>query len=182
VNSVQVRKLFKYSNIGTSKVLILLDQGKASILNLQIWAELEIWNKIWNRAGPGPQVSGPNYFLTTRTGCQTRTTHHRPGHHTVTALTVESAQAPNTARRCRCPCRGKPYLALWRVPSPFPSSPCTTFVLHRSWPPLCSTSSATFVHCSCRPSWGTALPPPPLHVEATMSPSHWPAMPERAIH
>jgi hypothetical protein len=55
VNSVQVRKLFKYSNIGTSKVLILLDQGKASILNLQIWAELEIWNKIWNRAGPTSQ-------------------------------------------------------------------------------------------------------------------------------
>jgi hypothetical protein len=34
---------------------------------------------------------------------------HRPGHHAATTLTAESVQAPVTAGRRRCPCRGGPY-------------------------------------------------------------------------
>jgi hypothetical protein len=40
---------------------------------------------------------------------QTRVARHRPGHHAVTALGTESAQAPITAGHHRCPMPRRPY-------------------------------------------------------------------------
>jgi hypothetical protein len=141
---------------------------------------LEIERKFVTR--PSPPVSGPSRFLTTRTGRRAHDTHHRPDHHTVTALTAESTQALVTAGHHYCPCRGEPYPALWRVPSPFPSSSRSASALPHLWPPLCSMSLATSIHRCHRPNQGTAPPSPLLHVAATVSPSHGPTTPERVVH
>jgi hypothetical protein len=44
----------KYSILSPCKAWIFLEKGKSSFLNLQIWAELEIWKKICNWAKPKP--------------------------------------------------------------------------------------------------------------------------------
>jgi hypothetical protein len=49
----------KYSNLATCQVLIFLEQRKASILNWQFWAELEIWKKMCNQAEPTSQWPKP---------------------------------------------------------------------------------------------------------------------------
>jgi hypothetical protein len=56
--------------------------------------------------GPGPPVSGPRRFPSTRAVDRAHVAHHQPTHLAVTALMVESTQAPVTVGRRRCPCQG----------------------------------------------------------------------------
>jgi hypothetical protein len=49
----------KYLNLAACKVLIFLEHGKSSFLNLQVWVDLEIENYF---TGPGPHVGGPFPF------------------------------------------------------------------------------------------------------------------------
>jgi hypothetical protein len=53
----------QYSNLAPCKISIFLEQRKAFILNLQIWAKLEIRRDICNR--PGPTSQQPKTVLTT---------------------------------------------------------------------------------------------------------------------
>jgi hypothetical protein len=79
---------------------------EALFLNLQVWVEFEIL-KIYF-IGSGPPVSGQCRFLTARASDCTHIAGHQPGHRLVIALMADSAQAPVTAGRCRCPCQGAP--------------------------------------------------------------------------
>jgi hypothetical protein len=133
--------------------------------------------------GPGPPVSSPRRFLTACTDDCAHVAHDRPDHRAVATLTAESAQAPVTASRCRCPCR-KPLSGaeVGSLPFPFPSSSCAASALPRSQPPHCTSLPATSVLRCRRPSRGTTPPSPPLRVAATTSPSRRPMVPERIIH
>jgi hypothetical protein len=51
----------EYLYLAPCKIWIFLEQGKSSILNLQFWAELEIWKKFL--IGQGPPVSSPTVFI-----------------------------------------------------------------------------------------------------------------------
>jgi hypothetical protein len=104
----------KYSSLAACKVWILLEQGKDSFFILQVWVEFGNLKIYFTR--PGPPVRGQHQFLTVRASDRSHAARHWPSYRVVTARSAESAQAPVTTGRRRCPCWGGPYLALRRVP------------------------------------------------------------------